>query len=396
MTIKCLGLTSLADIACIQTDSRQVKPGDIFVAINTGHAYIQQALSLGAKLVIAEQAGPHIHHVVDTKIWLADVAKYYRHQLCAKVIGVTGSVGKTTLVQHLKQVLKQFGKVYATVGNQNNEIGCALTLLNAPIDVDYLVVEMGISQPFDMDFLVDMVNPDIALLTCIGFTHLAALESTHGVWSEKIKIAMPNTKLFCMQDQPWIKQAHHPISLVSYSDHCVHVDEQKYTQVGVIDEIEKVTMMGVTAVLHQLGIKDYQWQKQSVFKRAVVVKHHKGATWINDTYNASLLAYHYAMKSLAQYQNKRVLLAGEMGGLGIHTSKVHRYFAKLLNQVDLDMVIFYGKAMQEVFWRYQGEAIYVENANQLDDILEDYSTKEYTVWLKGSRHLALENYICLL
>ena len=120
-------------------DSRAVKPGMLFVALkgekNDGHAYIPQALERGAV------------GVVDGLDELQKLANEYRRSLKAKVIGITGSAGKTTTKELLRAFLSKAGKTHATDGNFNNHIGLPLTILNCPKDADFLVVEMGTNHP---------------------------------------------------------------------------------------------------------------------------------------------------------------------------------------------------------------------------------------------------------
>ena len=138
-------------------DSRQVRPGMLFVALKgesaDGHDYIPQALANGA-------AG-----VVDGYEELDRVAREYRRTLKAKVVAVTGSAGKTTTKELVKAFLSTVGKVHATEGNFNNHIGLPITILNCPEDADFLVVEMGTNHPGEIAHLCDVAEPDCGIVT---------------------------------------------------------------------------------------------------------------------------------------------------------------------------------------------------------------------------------------
>ena len=141
-------------------DSRKVEPGMLFIALKgdrvDGHDYIGQALAKGA-------AG-----IVDGLEELAATAREYRGTLKAKVIGVTGSAGKTPTKELLRAFLSAAGKVHATEGNYNNNIGLPVTVLNCPRDADFLVVEMGTNHPGEIKALCDIADPDVGVVTNVG------------------------------------------------------------------------------------------------------------------------------------------------------------------------------------------------------------------------------------
>ena len=134
-------------------DSRQVKPGMLFVAIKgehvDGHDFIPQAKAAGA-------AG-----IIDGREELATAAREYRETLKATVIGVTGSAGKTTTKEFLRTFFSALGKTAATEGNFNNHIGLPVTILNCPADADFLIVEMGTNHPGEIAHLCSVAEPDV-------------------------------------------------------------------------------------------------------------------------------------------------------------------------------------------------------------------------------------------
>ena len=159
-------------------DSRQVKPGMLFVAIKgehvDGHDFIPQAKAAGA-------AG-----IIDGKEDLAATAREYRKTLKATVIGVTGSAGKTTVKELTAAFLRAGGfKVHATAGNFNNDLGLPLTILNCPQDADFLVVEMGTNHPGEIAYLVDIARPDVGLISSIGTAHIEFFKTQDGIADEK-------------------------------------------------------------------------------------------------------------------------------------------------------------------------------------------------------------------
>ena len=159
-------------------DSRKVKPGMLFVAVKgervDGHDFIPQARAAGA-------AG-----IVDGREELARVAAEYRRTLKAKVIGITGSAGKTTTKELVAAFLRAGGfRVHATEGNFNNDLGLPLTILNCPKDAEFLVVEMGTNHPGEIAYLVDIAAPDVGVISSIGTAHIEFFKTQDGIADEK-------------------------------------------------------------------------------------------------------------------------------------------------------------------------------------------------------------------
>ena len=159
-------------------DSRQVKPGMLFVAVKgervDGHDFIPQALAAGA-------AG-----IIEGREELARVAAAYRRTLKAKVIGITGSAGKTTTKELVAAFLRAGGfRVHATAGNFNNDLGLPLTILNCPEDAEFLVVEMGTNHPGEIAYLVDIARPDVGVISSIGTAHIEYFKTQDGIADEK-------------------------------------------------------------------------------------------------------------------------------------------------------------------------------------------------------------------
>ena len=145
-------------------DSREVKHGMGFVALKgekaDGHAFIPQALERGAA------------RIIDGYDELDAAAREYRRSLKAKVVGITGSAGKTTTKELVKAFLSTVGRTYATEGNFNNHIGLPMTILNCPDDAEFLVLEMGTNHPGEIAHLCDIAEIDCALITNIGTAHI--------------------------------------------------------------------------------------------------------------------------------------------------------------------------------------------------------------------------------
>ena len=184
------------EAAGIVLDSRKVEPGFAFVATKgervDGHRFIPEVFEKGAIGVVCEQEpkelpGPCII-VPDSLEALRRIAAFYRQQMPVPIVGVTGSVGKTSTKEMIAAVLAQKFRTHKTWGNFNNEVGVPLTLLSMPDDAEAAVVEMGINHFGEMRRLSEIVRPDLCVLTNIGQCHLEFLGSRDGILKAKSEI----------------------------------------------------------------------------------------------------------------------------------------------------------------------------------------------------------------
>lgn len=193
---------ALADIMItgVQTDSRKVQPGDLFVAIqgerSDGHRYAAQALADGAALVMGHRPVEEVAGVEpECYLQAADIldamialGANYRDVYTPCLVGVTGSVGKTTTKEFVAAVLSAFGETLKTEGNQNNEIGMPNTLLRMDENTRYAVIEMGMQGLGEISKLTRAAKPAAALITCIGVSHLEQLGSRENILKAKMEI----------------------------------------------------------------------------------------------------------------------------------------------------------------------------------------------------------------
>lgn len=184
------------EVAGVAIDSRKIEKDYLFIATVgervDGHDFISQVFEKGAAAVLCEKApfspkGPYI--LVDNSFEaLKSIAKWYRMQLDIKVVGITGSVGKTSTKEFISNVLSQKYRVLKTEGNYNNEIGLPLTILNIRKQHEIAVLEMGISNFGEMHRLSEIAKPDICVITNIGQCHLENLGSREGILKAKTEI----------------------------------------------------------------------------------------------------------------------------------------------------------------------------------------------------------------
>ena len=190
-------LTSDPEVALVTTDSREVKPGCIFVAFPgerfDGHDFAARALEQGAEYVVVNHP---VSGVPEEKAILCPDSYHammvmganYRSQYHPKMVGVTGSVGKTTTKQMTYAALCGFGETIKTEGNQNNELGMPRTLMRLESSTEYAVIEMGMSHAGEIDRLARAARPDVGIITCIGVSHIGNLGSQENICKAKLEI----------------------------------------------------------------------------------------------------------------------------------------------------------------------------------------------------------------
>ena len=177
-------------ITGVVTDSRNCQAGNLFACIQgekvDGHDYALQAQEKGASAIIAEKEitglSIPVLQVPNTIVALDRLAKKWREQYAGPVIAITGTAGKTTLKDTLANILSQKGSVQATKLNYNNQLGVALTILEATGKEDYWVIEAGISHAHDMDELGEILKPDLAIILNAGAGHIAGLGERGVAW----------------------------------------------------------------------------------------------------------------------------------------------------------------------------------------------------------------------
>ena len=304
-------------------DSREVKPGMGFVALkgekSDGHDFIPQAKSAGAV------------EIIDGLEELQRRALEYRRTLKAKVIGVTGSAGKTTTKELLKAFLSAAGKTHATEGNFNNHIGLPLTILNCPEDADFLVVEMGTNHPGEIENLCRIAEPDAGLITNVGTAHLEFFRTQDGIAAEKgvlgawarefFVIGSDNVRLEALKGmcrgeavvadtaQEWMREA---LAAVLPGAHNVANACIAYA----VAERFGVTHGKAAAALRDFALPGARWRKVEKW----------GATFIDDTYNANPDSMIAALDALASMpcSGRRIAVLGDMFELGPEALSLHR------------------------------------------------------------------------
>jgi len=335
-------------------DSRQVRPGMLFVAVKggkvDGHAFIPQALAAGA-------AG-----IVDGRDELARVARDYRRTLKATVVGVTGSAGKTTTKELVAAFLRAGGfRVHATEGNYNNDLGLPLTVLNCPADAEFLVVEMGTNHPGEIRHLVDVAEPDIGIISSIGTAHIEFFRTQDGIADEKGTLF---EALSCSREHPSFAvlarendryerlaaKCRAPLVTVSLADaESARLAEALRVRLPGRHNVSNArlalacaTRLGVpeAACLRALEGFTLPGGRWRVVER-------DGVTYVDDTYNANPTSMVAALETVASLdvRGRRVAVIGDMFELGERSAALHAQVKARAAELSFDRVILVGANM---------------------------------------------------
>lgn len=436
-------------IGGVSTDSRSVRPGDLFFALSgekfDGHDYVGEALRRGAAgaVVSAERhervarglseefegRRPLLVRVDRPVAALGRLAAYHRQQHPASVIAVVGSNGKTTTKEMIHHVLKSRLKGRASPKSFNNEIGVPLTLLSAEPGDDYLVVEVGTNHPGEIAALGEIVRPDMVVLTCIAEEHLEGLGDLDGVAEEEtsiLRFLAPRGFAAVNVDAPQIRKHLPPASFGgeggriatfgSAEDADLRVTRVVYEAPWLQFELNgrfayrlhmpgahnATNAAGAIAVARRLGFAPEEIAEQLASfvpppMRGEVLRL-GDVRLINDAYNAnphSALAALEMLHALAA-GGRRIVVFGEMRELGDHAAALHRRVAERLREERVDHILLVGRAVEFMHDALRGGGLFhptvecCESPEECGQRLAALVRPGDVILLKASRAVGLE------
>ena len=431
----------------ICTDSRQLSGGDLFLPLIgerfDGHGFLAAALEAGAAALIAQAghlapasqasvlaaaAAAHVPLwlVPDTLQAYQDLAGLWRLQLAAPVVAVTGSAGKTTTRELIRGALAPLGPIWASSGNENNDVGVPLTLLGAGPDQAALVVEMGMRGLGEIERLSRCASPDVAVITNIGTAHIGRLGSREAIATAKCEIVAglrPDGLVVIPAGDPLLDRA---LARV-WSGRVVRValqgegHEAAADLVGNLDcQGEILELAGVAlpvplegvhharnlmlamAVARELGLEPERWRPLQVDLPGGRSRrlHQNGVLVLDETYNASPEAVLAALELLAQQPGRRFAVLGTMLELGEQSLALHRSVAERARQLDLDGLVIVDQGEEGA--AMVAAATGLSRLRQVDcpeaaaEPLLQWLQPGDVLLLKASRGVALERLIPLL
>lgn len=425
-----------AEVTDIVTDSRKAGEGSLFVAIPgervDGHKFIPNVASQGALAVISEQKletppCPYIL-VKDSMEAIKAMAEYYMQQLNIPVVGITGSVGKTSTKETIASVLAQKYRVLKTDANFNNELGLSLTVFRLREEDEMAVLEMGIDDFGQMHRLAKIARPETAVITNIGWCHLENLKDRDGILKAK-------TEIF-----DFLKDDGHIV---------LNGDDDKLAAVGEVrgirpirfgldannnyyaDQIEPLGFRGIRCMLHTpegavqvqipmpgshmvynalagaavgqiygLTLEEIRAGIESL--QPVAGRFHiietENYTVIDDCYNANPVSMKASLEVLQDALGRKVALLGDMGELGKNEVEMHREVGRFAAEKDIDVIVCTGtlcKEMAEAAKEVSNgkKVLYFENREALEDALDELILPGDSILVKASHFMQFEKIV---
>ncbi|MCM8711005.1 UDP-N-acetylmuramoyl-tripeptide--D-alanyl-D-alanine ligase [Clostridium sp. SYSU_GA19001] len=424
----------------VSTDTRTIKENSIFIALKgekfNGNDYAAEASIKGARLCIVDELkcsledfsnNTFVVKVQDGKKALLDLSKYYRSKLNLKVVGITGSTGKTSTKDLVAAVLSSKYKVFKTKGNFNNEIGLPLMVFNLDNSYDVAVLEMGMSSLGEIHRLAEVARPDIAIITNIGVSHIEYLKTRENILKAKLEI----TDFFNKENSLIINADNDLLKRVGSSNYKVvrvgmeekHLD-LKAVEIYLGEDCSKfrvssnyeetsseffINVPGKHNISNSLlaiacgkilglsyqemieGIKNLEFTSMRLD-----ILRGKKFTIIDDSYNASPDSMKAAIDVLCNMNgNKKIAVLGTMKELGDKSSELHREVAEYASFRNIDELIVVGE-YAEVFSRGFNNDKKFKAFSSNDEAVQYINTiinKDDVVLVKASRSMKFETIV---
>lgn len=363
-------------------DTRTIRPGQLFIALQgarDGHEFIGDAMKKGAAAVLCTRMVgdyPAIY-VSDPRLALGEIARRERMRIGMQVVGITGSVGKSTTKEMVAQVLSTAFRTAKTPVNHNNDIGVPMAILDMSEDTQVAVLEMGMNHFREIAYLSRIARPDVAVILNIGTTHVEYLGSQEGIRQAKMEILegmAPDARLLLNGDDTMLRtlsqQPEQPIIYFGTDEECsvyatdvrqeadvlsftvwddgggsfpvrLHMEGEHY----VSDALAAITVglaMGVEPEKIQAGLDSFR----NMAGRQEVIQV-RGVTVIKDCYNAGPESMEAALRVLGSKAGRRIAVLGDMLELGACAPAEHYRIGRMA-ALKCDLVFSYGPNAERV------------------------------------------------
>ncbi|OLN21827.1 UDP-N-acetylmuramoyl-tripeptide--D-alanyl-D-alanine ligase [Domibacillus antri] len=368
----------------VTIDSREVKGGRLFIPLageNTdGHKYVRQAIENGAGAALWQKDVPGLPDdlpvlvVENTLLALQQLSKAYRDSLSVKVVGITGSNGKTTVKDMTAAVFAEKYRVQKTEGNYNNHIGLPLTMLSLREETEVAVLEMGMSGRGEIELLSKLATPDAAIITNIGESHLQDLGSREAIAEAKLEIASglsAEGTLIYFGDEPLLAEkitedvpfqtetfglgemnTLYPVSIEQTENGSVFSVNKEPSVRFELPVLGRHNVTNALAAIAAASLFDVPYKKIAAGLRKVEltkmrmewIEGKKGIKIINDAYNASPTSVKAAIALVSELPGyeKKILILGDMLELGLDEELFHYQTGQVIDGDKIDYLFTYG------------------------------------------------------
>ena len=420
------------EIKAVSTDTRKIEEGTMFIALKgenfNGNNYVLEAFNKGAKIAIVDEVKCDLNElkedvalikVENTGRALMDLAKFYREKLGLKVVGITGSAGKTSTKDLVAAVLSDKYKVFKTKGNFNNEIGLPLMILELDSTYDVAILEMGMRGLGQIKELAEIASPDLGIITNIGISHIEILKTRENILKAKMEIATffdkNNTLVVCGNDDflGALPEAEYKIvktgvgenfkigakniALEELSSKFTVYDGEKEEEFSLDMPGEhniSNLMLGI-AIAKELGVSFEEMKRglkniEATSMRLELIKK-DGFSILNDCYNSSPVAVKSAIDVMKNIEGKRrIAVLGTMRELGHKSEEAHEEIGKYAKENGIEKVLCFGDFSENIKEGYGEGCTVYENKEELIKDLLNIICEGDIILVKASRSLKFE------
>jgi len=418
----------------VSTDTRSIKPGELFVALRgpnfDGAKFVRQAAERNAAgAVVPRLIDTDLPTIVvdDTLVALGSLAAYWRQQMQATVVGITGSNGKTTLKELLASCLSLSDQTLATHENLNNEIGLPLMLLRMGENHRYAVIEMGANHPGEIAYLTSLAAPRVVAITNAAPAHLEGFGSVEGVAKAKGEILVgknsPDCAILNADDDyfDYWKSLVGDADVISFglsaeadvrasgieatddgSEFTLHLPESQFSVALCLQGKHNVlNACAAAAIARALSISDKQIMQgleavQPFHGRLQPLRSSSGAVLFDDSYNANPVSVQAAAEFLATQQGVSWLVLGDMAELGGDGKLLHAHTGWVVREAGVTNLLATGPLSKNTVEAFGDNGRWYESIDDLVDDLRDSIGKGDVVLVKGSRSMGMERAVAAL
>jgi len=423
----------------VDIDSRKVGQNGVFIAIKgeraDGHSFIKSVMEKGALCAIGEVIpeelyGPYIL-VESTLKAIRDIAEYYRSVVGVKVVGITGSVGKTSTKEMISSVLSQHYSVHKTAGNFNNEIGLPLTVFGIRPEHEVAVLEMGISDFGEMHRLGAIAKPDVMTFTNIGLCHLENLGDRDGILRAKTECLdhVPSTSVAVLNgddDKLGVYDGHPELKKYYYSVaeekdvYATDVDDKgmegidfKLHVFGEETDVHEplpgshniCNALAAATVGHILGLSNDEIKRgiesaSTIAGRSNMI-HSNGITIIDDCYNANPVSMKASIDVLSKASGRTIAVLGDMGELGKDEKALHYQVGEHAAKSSITAVFAAGELSKEIVRalkdnKSEKDVFWFADKESMTEEIKKYKKEGDTILVKASHFMAFSSVVEVL